>query len=85
MKKAALFISAILISGSPAYAQIRLNSPGRDPNPTMVRTPPSSLPGAGLSGPGTSSTTSTYPAPIRHDYNPTFFDPTDRNSNLRQR
>ncbi len=85
MKKAILFISMTLAFTAPAYAQIRLNPASRsDPNPVMVRTPPSSLPGAGL-GTDTSSPTSTYPAPIRRSYDPNFVDPTARNPYLRQR
>ncbi len=85
MKKTILFISVALGCASPAHAQIRQNSNARsDPNPTMVRTPPSILPGAGLS-PDASSPSLTYPAPIKRPYDPSFVDPTSRNPYLRQR
>ncbi len=85
MKKAILIISAAVISASPASAQSSLFRPSTSKsNPTMVRTPPSSLPGAGLSQ-DTSSPTSIYPKPAKSYYDPTFRDPTQRNSSLRQR
>jgi hypothetical protein len=84
MKKAILLISAALISASPASAQSLFRPSTSNSNPTMIRTPPSSLPGAGLS-PDTSSPTSTYPKPAKSYYDPTFRDPTQRNPDLRQR
>jgi hypothetical protein len=85
MKKLILIISAALISASPALAQSSLFRPSTSKsNPTMVRTPPSSLPGAGLSS-YSSSPTSSYPKPAKSYYDPTFRDPTQRNSSLRKK
>lgn len=85
MNKAMLLASATLLFASPAYAQIRLNSSPSASNPTMVRIPPSSRLGAGMSGTSASPNKSMYPSPIKEDYNPTSIDPTARNPNLRQR
>ena len=84
MKKAVLCLVATLAFAAPASAQVRFNSMRSNSNPAMVRVPPSSLPGAGLSGSATSSLKSAYPKPIKREYDPNFFDPTDRNAKLRK-
>lgn len=84
MQRAILFFSVTVALAGPACAQMRFNPTQTDTNSAMVRIPPSSLPGAGLSGPATSSTKSTYPKPIRREYDPNFIDPTARNRNLRK-
>jgi hypothetical protein len=83
MTKIILVISAALISASPASAQSLFRPTPSKSNPTMIRTPPSSLPGAGLS-PDTSSPTSMYPKPAKSYYDPNFRDPTQRNYDLRR-
>jgi hypothetical protein len=87
MKKAILVAAAALLLASPAYAQFRLNasSARSASNPTMIKIPPSSRLGMGLSGASASPNKSMYPSPIRQEYNPVAIDPTARNPNLRQR
>jgi hypothetical protein len=84
VKKAILSVSTVLVFVSPAYAQTTTRRPVAPPNPVIVRTPPSSQIGAGLSAPSTSSITPTYPAPIKNHYDPLRPDPTMRNPNLRR-
>jgi hypothetical protein len=79
-----LFILVSMFWVGPASAQTRLMTPQRNPNPPMVRTPPSGLPGAGLTQPLTTRPLSDYPV-IKRDADPTFADPTNRNPNLRKR
>ncbi|HML30297.1 MAG TPA: hypothetical protein PKE16_15970 [Hyphomicrobium sp.] len=84
MKKAILFFVVAQACAAPVYAQATFNPTQTDSNSAMVRIPRSSLPGAGLDGSATSSARSTYPTPIKRDYNPNFVDPTDRNPYLRK-
>ncbi|MBY0561946.1 hypothetical protein [Hyphomicrobium sp.] len=74
-----------LFAASPAFAQTRLRTPTPNSNAPMIRIPPSSLPGTGVSELNTSSPEATYPKPIKQDYDPLFNDPTQRNPSLRKR
>ncbi|WP_156150659.1 hypothetical protein [Hyphomicrobium sp. 99] len=86
MKKSLMLIAAVTLFASPVYAQTRLRSPTMgEPTAPLIRTPSSSLPGAGITGSIPSPTTSTYPKPIKQNYDPLFNDPTQRNPNLRNR
>lgn len=86
MKKILMLISVAVITASPAYAQTRLRSSStRNSNSPMIRIPPSTLPGTGVSEQNTSSPTPMYPKQIKQYYDPTFDDPTQRNPNLRNR
>jgi hypothetical protein len=89
MKKITLAMAIGLATASavaaPAFAQVRMNNRTQtNSNPTMVRIPPSSIPGSGLSQSTTSSTKSMYPNPIKQDYSPNDIDPTARNPDLRK-
>ncbi len=84
MKTSLILVTVATLVASPVYAQTRLRSTTqKQPAGPMVRIPPSSLPGGTDSAP--SPTTSTYPAPIKQNYDPFFTDPTQRNPNLRNR
>ncbi|MBN9246671.1 MAG: hypothetical protein J0I81_04340 [Hyphomicrobium sp.] len=86
MKTSLILVTVAALFASPVQAQTRLRSPTlTKPAAPMVRIPPSSLPDAGATGPAPSSTTSTYPAPIKQNYDPFFTDPTQRNPYLRNR
>ncbi len=85
MSRTILAIAATLALASPAYAQLRLNTSPAPSNPPMVRVPPSSQLGVGMSATGSSPTKSTYPSLIKQNFDPTFADPTMRNPNLRRR
>lgn len=86
MKTSFILVTVAALFASPVHAQTRLLSPTQtQPAAPMVRIPPSSLPDAGATGSVPSPTTSTYPAPIKQNYDPFFTDPTQRNPNLRNR
>lgn len=85
MKKILILVSLAVIAASPAHAQTRLRSSTTKSNEPMVRIPPSSLPGTGVSEQNTSSPDATYPKQIKQYYDPLFNDPTQRNPNLRNR
>ena len=86
MKTSLILVTAATLFASPVTAQTRLRSPTlTQPTAPMVRIPPSSLPDAGATGSVPSPTTSTYPAPIKQNYDPLFNDPTQRNPYLRNR
>ncbi len=86
MKTSLILVTVAGLFASPVHAQTRLSSPTlTQPAAPMVRIPPSSLPDAGATGSVPSPATSTYPAPIKQNYDPFFTDPTQRNPNLRNR
>ncbi|MBS0238377.1 MAG: hypothetical protein JSR89_08145 [Proteobacteria bacterium] len=86
MKTSFILVTVAVLFASPVHAQTRLSSPTlTQPAAPMVRIPPSSLPDAGATGSVPSPATSTYPAPIKQNYDPFFTDPTQRNPNLRNR
>jgi hypothetical protein len=85
MRKILATAALAVIAASPAFAQTRLRTPTPNSNAPMIRIPPSSLPGTGVSEQNTSSPDATYPKQIKQDYDPMFNDPTQRNPNLRKR
>lgn len=85
MEKILALVSLAMFAASPAFAQTRLRTPTPNSNAPMIRIPPSSLPGTGVSEQNTTSREATYPKPIKQYYDPLFNDPTQRNPNLRNR